>query len=153
MLVCCWEKEKGERRNRKRERMLLEKGERRKRERERVVGDGCDNALVKGPTVSANLWTCHWVTGFEWWKQLKWVFTFAHSHPIFESLNHENDDPKLHPNKCASVGPTSFGWWKQKTEWYHSVLWVSKQPLNDQWLWIKVNVQSFLLYIKSAFLF
>ena len=90
---------------------------------------GCDNALVKGPTVLANLRTCHWVTSFEWWKQLKWVFTFAHSHPIFESLNHENDDPKLHPNKCASVGPTSFGWWKQKTEWYHSILWVSKQAL------------------------
>ena len=38
--VCCWRKEKEER----------EKG---------VVGDGCDNALVKGPTVSANLRACH----------------------------------------------------------------------------------------------
>ena len=89
MLVCCWEKEKGERRKRERERMLLEKGERRKRERrkkkerERVVGDGCDNALVKGPIVSANLRTCHWVTGFEWWKQLNCVFIFGFHHSVF----------------------------------------------------------------------
>ena len=38
---CCWRKEKEE------------------REKERVVGDRCDNALVKEPTVSANLRTCH----------------------------------------------------------------------------------------------
>ena len=63
--VCCWrkekeEREKGERRKKKERERKNAAGERRKKkERERVVGDGFDNALVKGPTVSANLRTCH----------------------------------------------------------------------------------------------
>ena len=54
------EGERGKKKEKERENAT---GERRKekeeREKERVVGDGCDNALAKGPTVSANLRTCH----------------------------------------------------------------------------------------------
>ena len=51
------EGERGKKKEKERKNAARER--RKKKERERVVGDGCDNALVKGPTVSANLRTCH----------------------------------------------------------------------------------------------
>ena len=44
---------------RERERECYWRKEKEEREKERVVGDGCDNTPATGPTVSANLRTCH----------------------------------------------------------------------------------------------
>ena len=38
---------------------------------------------------------------------------------------------KIKPNKWSSVGPTWFGWWIMKTEWYHSVFMLSKHALSE----------------------
>ena len=73
-----------------------------------------------GPTISSYLWTCHWVSVFESWKQLKPIFTFHDCHLFFWVTESWKQWFKTHPTKCSSVGPTWFGWWKQKIEWYHS---------------------------------
>ena len=46
---------------------------------------------------------------------------------IFESWKQWS---KTKPNKWSSVGPTQFGWWIMKTEWYYLVFIPSKQALN-----------------------
>ena len=90
-----------------------------------------DNTQVMGPTNSSNLSTCHWNSVFGFWKQVKLVFCFGHSHPFYWVIEWWKPWFKTNPNKCWAVGSTRFGWWKQKTEWYHSKLSSSKQALKD----------------------
>ena len=80
---CSKEEHKEEQIKKKRERKKSreEREKRKKEKREWPVG--CDNAWLLGPTISAVLQTCHWVTEYEFWKQLKWVFTFPHYHSFF----------------------------------------------------------------------
>ena len=106
--------------------------EERKKEEENVVGDmwvWLDNTQVMGPTISSYLCTCHWVSIFKFWKQLKLVFTFHHLHPFFWVIESWKQSLKTPPNRCSFVGPIQFGWWIMKTDWYHSVFIPSKQAL------------------------
>ena len=94
----------------------------------------CDNALAKGPTTSSNLPTCHWNSFFEFWKQVKLVFSFGHSNPFSWETEWWKRWFKTNQTNAEfwkQVGHTRFGWWKQKTKWYHSKLSSSKQALNN----------------------
>ena len=87
--VSCWwvwafcfkEEHKEEQIKKKRERKKSREEREKKEKREWLVG--CDNAWLLEPTILAILQTCHWVTEYEFWKQLKWVFTFPHYHSFF----------------------------------------------------------------------
>ena len=87
----------------------------------------CDNTLPMGPTKSLYLPSCHWTLDLNFWKLLISVFSFHHS--------------KNKSNNLFSVRPTSFGLWFMETEWYHSVLCQSKQPLNSQ-IFASTNVHA-----------
>ena len=54
----------------------------------------------KGPTTSSNLPTCHWNSVFEFWKQVKPVFNFGHSHPFSWETEWWKRWFKTNPNKC-----------------------------------------------------
>ena len=129
--VFCFEEEHKEEQIKKKREIKKSREERKKRKRKekREWLVGCDNAWLLGPTISTILQTCLWVTKYEFWKQLKWVFTFPHYHSFFLSHRIMKTESR-NPNNYSSVGPTSFGIWVMKIGWYHLVLWVSKQALS-----------------------
>ena len=94
---------------------------------------GCDNVLVKGPTTSLNLPTCHWTRFLSFENRWNLFFVLVTHIHFLEWQSDENGDSKLIQTSVEfwkQVGPTHFGWWKQKTEWYHSKLSSSEQALN-----------------------
>ena len=87
----------------------------------------------KGLTSSLNLLACHWTQFLSF--ENRWnLFSVLVTHIRFpEWQSDENGDLKLIQTSVEfwkQVGPTRLGWWKQKTEWYHSKLSSSKQALS-----------------------
>ena len=129
-------------------------GLKKKERRRRKCRWWCDNALAKGPTETAYLRDCHWVTDHEFWKQLKCVFIFLLHHSFFwvtesPKLNHQNWITKHElwsPNKMSYVGPINFGSWVMKTGSYHSKLTTSKHALSH-YIFLKFF---FFFYVCSA---
>ena len=89
-----------------------------------------DNALVRGTQSHFIYHICHWVSVFNFWKHQNLVSVFHHPNSKFWVFEWWKQLSKTKPNTLSSVGPTRFGWWIMKTEWYHSVLVLSKQALN-----------------------
>ena len=94
---CFEEEQKEEQIKKKRE--SKKSREERKKEKKREWPVGCDNAWLLGPTITSNLPTCHWNSVFEFWKQVKRVFNFGHSHPVL--VTHIRDSKfiqtRIHP--------------------------------------------------------
>ena len=94
---CFEEEQKEEQIKKKRE--SKKSREERKKEKKREWPVGCDNAWLLGPTITSNLLTCHWNSVFEFWKQMKRVFNFGHSHPVL--VTHIRDSKfiqtRIHP--------------------------------------------------------
>ena len=76
---------------RKKERKGKKKKKKKKERRRRKCRWWCDNALAKGPTETAYLRDCHWVTDHEFWKQFKCVFIF----PLYHTFFWVTESPKL----------------------------------------------------------
>ena len=96
-------------------------------ERRYVMGQ----VLRVGPILCLILQKCHWNSILKNWKHQIPVFIFHHPHPKFWVFESWKQWSKIKPNKWSSVGPTWFGWWIMKTEWYHSVFMLSKHALSE----------------------
>ena len=54
------------------------------------------------------------------WKHQNPIFIFHYPHPKFWVFESWKQWSKTKPNRWPSMGPTRFGWWIMKIEWYHS---------------------------------
>ena len=82
-----------------------------------------------GPILCLILQKCHWNSILKNWEHQNPVFIFHHPHPKFWVFESWEQWSKTTPNRWSSMGPTWFGWWIMKTEWYHSVFMLSKHAL------------------------
>ena len=94
--------------------------------------------------VSITQFSDFWVMSYENWKHILGVFSFYNSSLKNQRIKWWKQWSKTHPNKFSSMGPTRFGWWKRKIEWYHSKLITSKQALIKEnkicnWFFKKIN--------------
>ena len=84
------------------------------------------------PILCLILQKCHWNSILKNWKPQNPIFIFHHPHPKFWVFESWKQWSKTKPKGWSSMGPTRFGWWIMKTEWYHSIFLLSKHALSSQ---------------------